>query len=61
MAIQYIGTALNWVKTVSQYLHQQMALVDACTTIEDIDKLNFDLVQFSNTDPKVTIENAMKI
>lgn len=57
----YIMSALAWVESVMTYFYQQEALVIAALDAAAVAAVPFDLIPMSNTDPQVTIEQAMKL
>lgn len=59
--VTYIASALAWIETSMSYFYQQAALVGAAADAAAVAAVPFDLLQFSNTDPQITIEQAMQL
>ena len=57
----YINQMLTWVKTVVASVLILEDEINAATTVEEIEAVNFDSTPFIATDPEITVRNALAI
>ena len=58
---QYIGSLLDWIKSVAGMAIMKEEEVDAVGTVEEINGVVLDLSSFDASDPKITIKAAINI
>ena len=59
--VAYINQMLTWVKTVVATVLTLEDQVNAASTVEEITSVDFDPTSFVDTDPQITVRNALAI
>ena len=57
----YINQMLTWVKTVVATVLVLEDQINAASTVEEIRSVDFDPTPFVDTDPQITVRNALAI